>query len=279
MNTKYHNEFPQLGLGLGLRPEHFDQVLNGESRVQWFEILTENYLGIPGCGQSPLLPKLIRLAEKYPVVFHCVSMNIGSIDEIDFHFLQQVKELKELIKPRWISDHLCWTGINNKNTHELLPLPYTDEAVKHVSKKINQIQDYFEERILIENTSSYITYEHSEMTEWEFITEIINRTNCGLLLDINNVYVSSLNHNFDAKKFLDNIPLQNVGQIHIAGHRKKESGLIIDTHDDHVCEEVYKLVEYFLTLRDLPSAMIEWDDKIPDLKTYEEEILKINEFL
>lgn len=271
--------FPQLGLGLGLRPEHFDQVLNGESRVQWFEILTENYLGIPEHGQSPLLSKLLRLVETYPIVFHCVSMNLGGIDNLDLDFLKQIKELKNLVKPKWISDHLCWTGIDNKNSHELLPLPYTEEAVNHVSRKINQVQDFFGERILIENTSTYVTYQNSHMEEWEFINEIVKKTDCGILLDINNVYVSSVNHNFDAKTFLDNMPLRNVGQIHIAGHRKKESGLIIDTHDDFVCQEVYELLRYFLTLSELPSTMVEWDANIPDLKTYEEEVLKIKQFL
>jgi len=199
--------FPQLGLGLGLRPEHFDQISNGESRVQWFEILTENYLGISGHGQSPLLAKLLRLAEIYPIVFHCVSMNIGSVDNIDLDFLKQIKELKKLVNPKWISDHLCWTGVDNKNTHELLPLPYTQETINHVSQKINQIQDFFGERILIENTSSYITYKDSELEEWEFISEIVNKTDCGILLDINNIYVSSVNHNFNPKDFINNIPL------------------------------------------------------------------------
>jgi len=271
--------FPQLGLGLGLRPEHFDQISNGESRVQWFEILTENYLGISGHGQSPLLAKLLRLAEIYPIVFHCVSMNIGSVDNIDLDFLKQIKELKKLVNPKWISDHLCWTGVDNKNTHELLPLPYTQETINHVSQKINQIQDFFGERILIENTSSYITYKDSELEEWEFISEIVNKTDCGILLDINNIYVSSVNHNFNPKDFINNIPLNNVGQIHLAGHRKKKNGLIVDTHDDFVCDEVYELLKYFLTLSSLPATMVEWDDNIPDLKTYEEEVLRINQFL
>lgn len=273
------NQFPQLGYGLGLRPEHFDQVLNGESRVEWFEILAENYMGIPGSGQSPLLKKLLRLRENYPIVFHCVSMNIGSVDKLDYAFLNDLKNLKNLIKPQWLSDHLCFTGINQQNSHELLPLPYTKESIENVSSKILQIQDFFKEKFLIENTSSYITYECSEMNEWEFISEIIKKTGCGLLLDVNNIFVSSQNHNYSPYDFLDGIPLKNVGQIHIAGHRSKESGLLVDTHDEEVCDEVYELIKYLANKTRLPSIMAEWDDSIPDLQTYEKQVLRVKDYL
>lgn len=273
------NKYPQLGYGLGLRPDHFDEVLDGRSEMDWFEVLAENYMGIPGHGQSPLLKKLLRLREEYPLVFHCVSINIGSSTPLDFQFLKELKDLKTIIKPSWLSDHLCWTGIDGKNSHELLPLPYTEEAIKHVSERILQVQDFFGERFMIENTSSYITYKSSEMTEWEFISEIVKRTDCGILLDVNNVYVSSQNHSFSPKEFLDGLPLANVGQIHIAGHDRRSSGLIVDTHDSAVCEEVYNLVSYLSSKQDLPSLMAEWDDNIPDLKTYESQALKVKDFL
>ncbi len=272
-------KYPHLGYGLGLRPEHFDEILNGQSLMDWFEVLTENYMGIQGGGQSPLLKKLLRLRKDYPIVFHCVSLNIGSTDPIDFNFLQQLKEMIQLVEPAWVSDHLCWTGVEGHNTHELLPLPYTQEAVNHVAERINKIQDVLGQRFMIENTSSYITYKNSEMNEWDFISEIIKKTDCGLLLDINNVYVSSQNHGFDPKEFLDAIPIQNVGQIHIAGHDRRENGLIVDTHDTEVCDEVYDLISYLGQKTEAPSLMAEWDDNIPDLKTYELQVFKAKAML
>lgn len=273
------SKYPQLGYGLGVRPEHFDEILDHKSQMDWFEVLAENYMGIPGHGQSPLLKKLLRLREIYPIVFHCVSINIGSTSPLDFDFLKQLKFLKKLIRPEWISDHLCWNGINGSFTHELLPLPYTSEAVDHVSQRINQVQDFFGERFMIENTSSYINYKTSEMEEWEFISEIVKKTDCGILLDVNNVFVSSQNHHFSAKMFLDNIPFENVGQIHIAGHDRRDNGLIVDTHDSPVCDEVYDLIFSLAAHHNLPSIMAEWDDSLPDLATYEAQVLKIKEKL
>lgn len=272
-------KYPHLGYGLGLRPEHFDEILQGQSKMNWFEVLTENYMGIPGGGQSPLLKKLLRLRKDYPIVFHCVSLNIGSTDSLDVEFLQQLKEMIQLVEPAWISDHLCWTGVDGHNTHELLPLPYTQEAVNSVSERINKVQDFLGQRFMIENTSSYVTYKYSEMNEWDFISEIIRKTDCGLLLDINNVYVSSQNHGFDPKEFLDAIPLENVGQIHIAGHDRRENGLIVDTHDSEVCNEVYDLIAHMGQKAESPSLMAEWDDNIPDLKTYELQVFKAKEIL
>lgn len=268
-------KYPQLGYGLGLRPEHFDKVLAGQSKMDWFEVLVENYMGIPGHGQSPLLKKLLRLREHYPIVFHSVSANIGGTSPLNFEFLGKLKELKELIQPRWFSDHLCWTGIDSKSTHELLPLPYTEEAIQHVADRILQIQDFFKERFMIENTSSYFTYRASEMTEWQFISEIVKRTDCGILLDVNNVFVSAHNHGFSPHEFLDSIPFENVGQIHIAGHDRGSNGLIVDTHDSKVCDEVYDLISYLAEKNELPSMMAEWDEDVPDLETYEAQILRL----
>ena len=242
--------------------------------MDWFEVLGENFMGIPGSGQSPLLKKLLRLRKDYPIVMHCVSTNIGSSDELDFDFLKNLKQLIDITEPQWVSDHLCWNGIDGHNTHELLPLPYTVEAVNHVAERINQVQDFLGQRFMIENTSSYITYMQSEMTEWEFISEIVSKTDCGLLLDVNNVYVSSVNHGFDPNEFLENIPLENVGQMHIAGHDVRENGLIVDTHDAPVCEEVYELIKILAKNKRTPSLMAEWDENIPELSAYENQVLK-----
>jgi len=272
-------KYPNLGYGIGLRPEHFDEILEGQSKLDWFEVLTENYMGITGSGQSPLLKKLLRLRKDYPIVFHCVSTDIGSSDPLDLKFLKQLKELVDLVEPAWISDHLCWTGINGHNTHELLPLPYTEETILHLSERINAIQDFLGQRFMIENTSSYISYKASEMSEWEFISEIISRTDCGLLLDVNNVYVSAQNHGFDAKTFLNQIPMLNVGQIHIAGHDRRENGLIVDTHDAPVCDEVYDLISHISQEHRLPALMAEWDDNIPDLEVYESQVWRAKEII
>lgn len=266
-------KYPHLGYGLGLRAEHFEQVMNGQTQMDWFEALAENYMGIPGSGQSPLLPKLLKVRQNFPIVLHCVSTNIGSTDPLDKTFLNNLKDFIQLIEPAWVSDHLCWNGIHGHNTHELLPLPYTEEAVFHVANKINQVQDFLGRRFMIENTSSYISYEQSDMSEWEFIGEIIQHTDCGLLLDINNVFVSSQNHDYDPMIFLNSIPMENVGQIHIAGHDKRDNGLIVDTHDTYVCDEVYQLVKELSRTHQLPSMMAEWDDNIPSLETYEDQIL------
>lgn len=267
-------KYPNLGYGIGLRPEHFDTILAGNTQMDWFEALAENFMGLPGYGQSPLLKKLLRLRKDKPIVLHCISTNLGSSDPLDTDFIKNLKELIEITQPGWVSDHLCWNGINGHNTHELLPLPYTQEAIKHVAERINQVQDLLGQRFMIENTSSYITYKQSEMSEWEFISEIVAKTDCGLLLDVNNVYVSAQNHGFDPKTFLHHLPWQNVGQIHIAGHDVRESGFIVDTHDAPVCDDVYGLIQHLANHLSLPAFMAEWDDNIPALEVYEEQVLK-----
>ena len=270
-------KYPNLGFGLGLRSDHFDEVLGSQTDVDWFEALAENYMGIPGCGQSPLLPKLLKVREKYPIVLHCVSTNIGGADPIDKDFLLNLKKLIHVLEPEWVSDHLCWTGVHGRSSHDLLPLPYTKEVVQIVSDNIHKVQEILGRRFMIENTSSYISFENSEMEEWEFISEIVKKTDCGILLDINNIYVSAQNHDYDAKTFIDNVPLENVGQIHLAGHQVRDNGLLVDTHSMPICKEVFELLSYTFKKLQPTSVMVEWDSDIPSFEEYRAELFKAKE--
>jgi uncharacterized protein (UPF0276 family) len=260
MKPSKQSAFPYLGFGLGLRPDHYEVILAERPKLDWFEIITENYLVE---GGKPLY-YLDRIREHYPMVMHGVSLSIGSSDPIDLNYLKSVKELAERVQPAWISDHLCWTGVNGINMHDLLPLPYTSEAIQHVVSHIHQVQDYLGRRILIENVSSYLTYEQSEMSEWEFFSEIVCAADCYVLLDVNNIYVSAFNHGFNPEAYLRGMPQERVVQIHLAGH-SNNGNYIIDTHDAPVIQEVWDL--YALTLKHFGaiSAMIERDDNIPEL--------------
>ncbi|KTD13294.1 DUF692 domain-containing protein [Legionella jamestowniensis] len=260
MISPIQRKIPYLGFGLGLRPEHYEEVLQTMPTIDWFEIITENYL-IP--GGKPLY-FLDKIREHYPIVMHGVSLSIGSTDALDWEYLKQVKELAARIEPQWISDHLCWTGINGLNLHDLLPIPYTLDAIEHIVLRIHQIQEYFGRQILIENVSSYLSYKESEMKEWEFIAEIANRADCYLLCDVNNIYVSSINHQFNALDYLDGIPAQRVAQIHLAGH-SNFGDYIIDTHDAPVIQPVWDLYAEAIKRFGPISTMIERDDNIPPL--------------
>lgn len=251
---------PYLGFGLGLRPEHYESILKQQPSLDWFEIITENYL-VP--GGKPIY-YLDQIRAHYPMVMHGVSLSIGSTDTLDMHYLKQVKELAKRIEPAWISDHLCWTGVNGLNLHDLLPLPYTLQAIDHIVTQINRVQDYLGRQILIENVSSYLTYQQSEMTEWEFLSEISERADCFILLDVNNIYVSAFNHAFNCHDYIKGIPKHRVLQIHLAGHANY-GNYIIDTHDAPIIQPVWDLyadsIQYFGHV----STMIERDDNIPDL--------------
>ncbi len=251
---------PILGFGLGLRTEHYETILNETPKVDWFEILTENYL-VP--GGKPLY-YLEKISERYPVVMHGVSMSIGSSDPLDWDYLKQVKNLAEKTQARWISDHLCWTGVEGKNLHDLMPLPYTEEAVKHVVKRIQEVQDFLERRILIENVSSYVNYQQSTLQEWEFVSAIAENSDSLILLDINNIYVSSVNHEFNPLDYIENVPFERVYQFHLAGHSDM-GDYIIDTHDHDIVKPVWKLYEETLKRVGFVSTMIERDDHIPPL--------------
>jgi uncharacterized protein (UPF0276 family) len=249
-----------LGFGLGLRTEHYDAVLSDSPRIDWLELLTENYL-VP--GGKPLW-YLERVRERCPVVLHGVSLSIGSVSPLDRQYLRAVKQLARRIEPAWISDHLCWTGVDGINLHDLLPLPYTSEALRHVARRIGEAQDFLGRRILIENVSSYVGYTSSEMTEWQFLAALSEEADCDLLLDVNNVYVSSINHDFDPREFLLALPRERVRQLHLAGHADR-GGYIIDTHDAPIAAPVWEL--YRLARRHFGdvATLIERDANIPPL--------------
>ena len=253
-------ERPWLGFGLGLRPTHYETILNDSPAVDWFEIISENYL-IPG-GRP--LHYLDRIRERYPMVMHGVSLSIGSPDPLNRDYLQQLRSLANRIQPEWISDHLCWTGAHGINAHDLLPLPYTEETLQHVAARVGEVQDILGRRILLENVSSYVTYTESEMSEWEFLREIAVRADCLILLDINNIYVSSVNHEFDPLAYLNAIPADRVWQFHLAGHRNC-GDYIIDTHDEPVIDPVWQLYTRALQRFGKVSTLIERDDNIPPL--------------
>lgn len=251
---------PVLGFGLGLRTEHYDTILEENPKIDWFEILTENYL-VP--GGKPIY-YLEKIAERYPLVMHGVSMSIGGSDPLNWDYLKQVKDLAKKTKAHWISDHLCWTGIQEKNLHDLMPLPYTEEAINHVAKRIGQVQDFLGRRILIENVSSYVSYQQSQITEWEFVRAISEKADCLILLDVNNVYVSSVNHEFNPMEYIQHIPAERVYQIHLAGHLNK-GDYIIDTHDHDIIAPVWELYAQTIKQMGFISTMIERDDDIPPL--------------
>lgn len=258
--TFIKKKLPYLGFGLGLRPEYYEEILENRPPIDWLEIITENYL-IP--GGKPLY-YLDKMRERYPLAMHGVSLSIGSTDPLNKAYLQQVKVLANRIEPAWISDHLCWTGIQGINLHDLLPLPYTREAIKHIVSRLEVVQDYLGQQILIENVSSYLTYEESEMSEWEFVSEILKEADCYLLLDINNVYVSACNHHFEPHTYLAGIPPHRVAQIHLAGHSNHERYLI-DTHDAGIIEPVWNLYRKSIEQFGLVSTMIERDYHFPPL--------------
>ena len=251
---------PALGYGLGLRVEHYRQILDSAPRIDWLEILSENYL-VPG-GRP--LHFLEQFRSRFPLVMHGVSLSIGSLDPLNRDYLKQLKALADRVQPAWISDHLCWTGVRGVNLHDLMPLPYTEEAIAHVAGRVAQAQDFLGRRILLENVSSYVTYRESAVPEWEFLRAIAERADCLILLDINNVYVSSQNHGFDARAYLDGVPPERVQQFHLAGHSYQDE-LIIDTHDAPVIDPVWDLYAHAVRRFGAVSTMIERDDHIPPL--------------
>lgn len=248
------------GFGLGLRPQHYTQMLQTRPALDWLEILSENYL----VGGGKPLHFLDRIREHYPMVMHGVSLSIGSTAPLDFTYLGQLKALAARVQPGWISDHLCWTGTDGVNLHDLMPLPYTEEALRHVAARIHQVQDYLGQRLVIENVSTYLTYRSSQLTEWEFIAALCREADCDLLLDVNNVYVSSVNHGYDPRVFLDAMPAQRVRQIHLAGH-SEQGELLIDTHDHPVPPPVWDLYRHVVQRLGPVPTMIERDANIPPL--------------
>lgn len=251
------------GFGLGLRPEHFQELVEPLPvglRPDWLEIISENYM-VPG-GRP--LHHLDRLRADFPMAMHGVSLSIGSSDPLNLGYLRELKALAERVQPAWISDHLCWTGVDHRNLHDLLPMPYTEAALRHLCPRIAQTQDLLGRPLMLENVSSYLRFAADEMGEAQFVAELLRRSGCLLLLDVNNVYVSSRNHGFDAEAYIDAMPPAQVAQIHLAGHEGR-GDLLIDTHDQPVCVAVWELYAYTLRRLGPRPTMIERDDHIPPL--------------
>jgi uncharacterized protein (UPF0276 family) len=251
---------PPLGFGLGLRVDHYETILKDLPAVDWFEALTENYL-VP--GGKPLY-HLMRIREHYPMVMHGVSLSIGSAAPLDRVYLGELRALAQRVEPAWISDHLCWTGVGGKNLHDLMPLPYTDEALRHVVARVRAVQDILGRRILLENVSSYVSFRDSRMTEWDFLRTVAEEADCLILLDVNNIYVSSINHEFDPHDYLAAIPVERVQQMHLAGH-ENHGDYLIDTHDHPVSDPVWALYAAAVQRFGPVSTMIERDANIPPL--------------
>ena len=247
-----------LGFGLGLRTDHFQYVIDEKPQIDWFEVISENFM-VPG-GKPKYFLHAIR--EHYPMVMHGVSLSIGSTDPLNKTYLGNLKQLADEVEPEWLSDHLCWTSVNQVNSHDLLPLPYNEEALEHVVDRIKIVQDYLERSFLVENVSSYLTYENSEVEEWEFLSEVVARADCGILLDINNIYVSARNHGFKPEDYIDAIDPERVWQFHLAGH-SDYGNYVIDTHDHDITDPVWALYRYALQRFGPVSTMIERDDNIP----------------
>jgi len=260
---------PDLGVGVGLRTVHFGHILSKVPEVDFYEALTENFLDT---GGRPL-HVLDRIAERTPVVLHGVSMSIGGTDPLDFDYLRKVKALARRTKALWVSDHLCFTGVMGRNTHDLLPLPYTEESLKHVTRRAKTVSDFLERPLVLENPSSYVEFRASTIPEWTFFDRLLRDADCGMLLDVNNVYVSSVNHGFDAVEYLDALPHDRVVQYHLAGHTDKGT-YHLDTHSARVKDEVWGLFRHANALTGPRATLLEWDEDIPDFETVHAEARK-----
>jgi hypothetical protein len=252
---------PYLGHGIGLRTQHFPRLWEDTAKVDWFEAISENFM-IRGGRPLAALEKARAVA---PLVLHGVSLSLGSTDAVNEAYLEELQILIQRFEPAWVSDHLCWGSIGGHYAHDLLPLPYTEEAVAIVVKNIQKVQEKLGRQILVENVSSYLTYTHSTMPEWEFLTAIANRADCGVLLDVNNIYVSAYNHHFNPRTYIENVPHDRVGQIHLAGHSNKDLYLF-DTHDGPVINPVWELYRFAVRCCGRVSTLVEWDDQIPEFE-------------
>lgn len=260
---------PDLGVGVGLRTAHFGHILSRHPAVDWFEVLSENFMETDG---RPLYV-LDQIAERYPVALHGVSLSIGSTDPLDRDYLRQLKGLAARTRAHWVSDHLCWTGVLGRNVHDLLPMPYTEEALRHTVARARAVSDILERPLVLENPSSYVEFAASSMPEWEFLARLAEAADCGLLLDVNNVYVSAFNHGFDPRVYVDALPADRIVQYHLAGHTHKGTH-IIDTHSDHAVPEVWDLYARSVRRTGNLSSLYEWDEDIPDFETVHAEARK-----
>lgn len=261
------------GLGLGLRPEHYQDFLAGSQPLDWLEILSDNYL-VPG-GKPLYFLDAIR--QDYPVAMHGVALNIGSSDALDWEYLSAIKALAQRVQPHIISDHLCWTGVNQHRMHDLLPLTYTEDAIRHVAKRIQDVQDFLGRELVVENLSSYLQAQ-APLKEWEFVRAVAQEAQCGLLVDVNNIFVSSRNHGFDAMDYLKALPADRIRQIHLAGHTYSGE-FCVDTHDQPVCTDVWQLYGQAVKLWGHIPTMIERDDNIPPLQELLDELGQARDFL
>ncbi len=257
-------DFATLGFGVGLRRPHYTRVLETESddgavAVDWFEIISENFMVE---GGRPLAV-LEGVRARWPVAMHGVGLSIGSSDPLNRGYLKDLGALIRRTEPAWVSDHLCWTGVGGRNLHDLLPLPYTEETVRHVVRRLRQVQDTLQRAILIENVSSYMTFRASRMEEWEFVAAVAQEADCAILLDINNVFVNAFNHGFDPRRYIDAMPAERVVQLHLAGH-SDHGQYLLDTHDHPIRPEVWALYEHAVARFGHVPALIEWDDHIPE---------------
>lgn len=265
---------PNLGLGIGLRTRHYEHILQHWPSVDWFEVISENYMDSRGRPRH-VLEQVVR---RYPVVLHGVSLSIGSTDPLDLDYLRRLKALADWVQPAWISDHVCWTGVAGLNTHDLLPLPLTEESLAHVVQRIRSVQDFLGRPLVLENPSSYVGFTSSSMPEWEFIARMADAADCGLLLDVNNVFVSATNHDFDPAHYIRAIPPHRIVQFHLAGHTHLGTH-IIDTHDAHVVDPVWELYRLAHLHTGGASTLLEWDARIPAFETVHAEVLKARQFI
>ncbi len=261
MTFRARHRIPDLGIGVGFRPKHQDDVLErgGSEHVRWYEVISENFM-VPGGRPIHNLERLRALA---PVVNHGVSLGIGASVDLDREYLRRLKGVIARLDPPYFTDHLCFSRAAGRDLHDLLPLPYTKEAIAHVVERIRRVQGEMERPFAIENVSSYLSYASSTMTEWQFLSEVAEQADCGILFDVNNVYVSSQNHRFDGKTYVDAIPADRVVQIHLAGHTDKGT-YILDTHSDHVIPAVWELYSRAIARTGPVATLIEWDDDIPE---------------
>jgi len=268
---------PDLGVGLGLRSVHYTHIVEAQPEVDWFEILSENYMQTAG---RPL-EWLDAIAARYPVVMHGVSLSIGSTDPLDRAYLTELRALRDRTKARWVSDHLCWTGVSGKNTHDLLPMPYTEEALRHVAERVRAVQDFLGAPLALENPSTYVEFASEPrapvMREWEFLARLAEEADCALLLDVNNVFVSAFNHGFDPRDYLAALPFDRVVQMHVAGHTHHGTH-IIDSHIGPVVDDVWRLLGDAWQRAGGTSVLLEWDAEIPSFEVTHAEALRAKAF-
>lgn len=265
--------YPDLGLGIGLRTTHYETIFAEWPEIDWFEIISENFMATEG---RPL-EMIDRIAARYPIVMHGVSMSIGSTDPLDFGYLAELKKLAERVDAVWLGDHVCWTGVAGRNGHDLYPMPMNEESLAHLVSRIRTVQDYLERPLVLENASTYVTFAADSMSEQEFISRMAEDADCALLLDVNNVYVTSRNHDLDPTEFLAGMPLDRVVQIHLAGHTDKGTHCI-DTHDGPVIDEVWELYRWVMDRAGNRATLLEWDDEIPEFEVVWNEVKRAARF-